>query len=98
MKKLTLFSIALLASVVSFAAQPKRIYAHGLSVTLTENVYTFSFNANETPTAGKLVFYDATSAEKVGEVTLENLVEGKNEVAVAAYSLPGEDGQQLNWS
>ncbi|MBO5405271.1 MAG: hypothetical protein J6A13_04660, partial [Paludibacteraceae bacterium] len=42
--------------------------------------------------------YDATSAEKVGEVTLENLVEGKNEVAVAAYSLPGEDGQQLNWS
>ena len=98
MKKLTLFAIALLASVVSFAAQPKRIYAHGLSVTLAENVYTFSFNANETPTAGKLVFYDATSAEKVGEVTLENLVEGKNEVAVAAYSLPGEDGQQLNWS
>ncbi len=98
MKKLTLFAIALLASVVSFAAQPKRIYAHGLSVTLTEKVYTFSFNANETPTAGKLVFYDATSAEKVGEVTLENLVEGKNEVAVAAYSLPGEDGQQLNWS
>lgn len=98
MKKLTLFAIAFLASVVSFAAQPKRIYAHGLSVTLAENVYTFSFNANETPTAGKLVFYDATSAEKVGEVTLENLVEGKNEVAVAAYSLPGEDGQQLNWS
>lgn len=98
MKKLTLFAIALLASVVSFAAQPKRIYAYGLSVTLTEKVYTFSFNANETPTAGKLVFYDATSAEKVGEVTLENLVEGKNEVAVAAYSLPGEDGQQLNWS
>lgn len=98
MKKLTLFAIAFLASVVSFAAQPKRIYAHGLSVSVAENVYTFSFNANETPTAGKLVFYDATSAEKVGEVTLENLVEGKNEVAVAAYSLPGEDGQQLNWS
>ena len=98
MKKLTLFAIALLASVVSFAAQPKRIYAHGLSVTLTEKVYTFSFNANETPTAGKLVFYDATTTEKVGEITLENLVEGKNEVAVAAYLLPGEDGQQLNWS
>lgn len=98
MKKLTLFAIALLASVVSFAVQPKRIYAYGLSVSVAENVYTFSFNANETPTAGKLVFYDATSAEKVGEVTLENLVEGKNEVAVAAYSLPGEDGQQLNWS
>ena len=98
MKKLTLFAIAFLASVVSFAAQPKRIYAHGLSVTLAENVYTFSFNANETPTAGKLVFYDATSAEKVGEVTLENLVEGKNEVVIAAYSLPGDAGQQLNWS
>lgn len=98
MKKLTLFAIAFLASVVSFAAQPKRIYAHGLSVSVAENVYTFSFNANETPTAGKLVFYDATSAEKVGEVTLENLVEGKNEVVIAAYSLPGDAGQQLNWS
>ena len=98
MKKLTLFAIAFLASVVSFAAQPKRIYAHGLSVTLAENVYTFSFNANETPTAGKLVFYDATSAEKVGEITLENLVLGKNEVVIAAYSLPGDAGQQLNWS
>lgn len=98
MKKLTLFLAAIMMAMLSFAAQPKRIYAHGLSVSVAENVYTFSFNANETPTAGKLVFYDATSAEKVGEVTLENLVEGKNEVAVAAYSLPGEDGQQLNWS
>lgn len=98
MKKLTLFLAAIMMAMLSFAAQPKRIYAYGLSASFAENVYTFSFNANETPTAGKLVFYDATSAEKVGEVTLENLVEGKNEVAVAAYSLPGEDGQQLNWS
>lgn len=98
MKKLTLFLAAIMMAMLSFAAQPKRIYAYGLSASFAENVYTFSFHANETPTAGKLVFYDATSAEKVGEVTLENLVEGKNEVAVAAYSLPGEDGQQLNWS
>ena len=98
MKKLALFAIALLASVVSFAVQPKRIYAYGLSVSVAENVYTFSFNANETPTAGKLVFYDATSSEKVGETALENLVLGKNEVTIAAHQLPGDNGQQLNWA
>lgn len=98
MKKLTLFAIALLASVVSFAAQPKRIYAYGLSASFAENGYTFSFHANETPTAGKLVFYDATSSEKVGETALENLVLGKNEVTIAAHQLPGDNGQQLNWA
>lgn len=98
MKKITLFLAVIMMATLSFAAQPKRIYAYGLSASFAENVYTFSFHANETPTAGKLVFYDATSAEKVGEVTLENLVEGKNEVAVAAYSLPGDNGQQLNWA
>ena len=83
---------------LSFAAQPKRIYAYGLSASFAENVYTFSFHANETPTAGKLVFYDATSSEKVGETALENLVLGKNEVTIAAHQLPGDNGQQLNWA
>ena len=85
-------------ATLSFAAQPKRIYAYGLSASFAENVYTFSFHANETPTAGKLVFYDATSSEKVGETALENLVLGKNEVTIAAHQLPGDNGQQLNWA
>lgn len=85
-------------AMLSFAAQPKRIYAYGLSASFAENVYTFSFHANETPTAGKLVFYDATSSEKVGETALENLVLGKNEVTIAAHQLPGDNGQQLNWA
>ena len=85
-------------TLMSFAAQPKRIYAYDLSVDFAANVYTFSFTANETPTAGEIVFYDVTSKEEVGKVTLENLVLGKNEVALAAYQLPGANGQQLNWA
>lgn len=98
MKKITLFLAAIMMATLSFAAQPKRIYAYGLSASFAENVYTFSFHANETPTAGKLVFYDATSSEKVGETALENLVLGKNEVTIAAHQLPGDNGQQLNWA
>ena len=98
MKKLTLFLVAMTMSLFSFAAQPKRIYAYGLSSTLVDKVYTFSFTANETPTSGKIVFYDATSSELVGEIALTNPVLGKNEVEIAEYSLPGNDGQQLNWA
>ena len=98
MKKLTLFLVAITMSLLSFAAQPKRIYAYGLSSTLEDKVYTFSFTANETPTSGKIIFYDATSSELVGEIALTNPVLGKNEVEIAEYSLPGNDGQQLNWS
>ena len=85
-------------SLFSFAAQPKRIYAYGLSSTLVDKVYTFSFTANETPTSGKIIFYDATSSELVGEIALTNPVLGKNEVEIAEHSLPGNDGQQLNWA
>ncbi|MBO5673333.1 MAG: InlB B-repeat-containing protein [Paludibacteraceae bacterium] len=98
MKKLTLFLVAITMSLFSFAAQPKRIYAYDLSSALVDKVYTFSFTANETPTSGKIIFYDATSSELVGEIALTNPVLGKNEVEIAEYSLPGNDGQQLNWS
>ena len=98
MKKLTLFLVAITMSLLSFAAQPKRIYAYDLSSALVDKVYTFSFTANETPTSGKIIFYDATSSELVGEIALTNPVLGKNEVEIAEYSLPGNDGQQLNWS
>ena len=98
MKKFSLFLVAMTMSLFSFAAQPKRIYAYDLSSTLVDKVYTFSFTANETPTSGKIVFYDATSSELVGEIALTNPVLGKNEVEIAEYSLPGNDGQQLNWA
>ena len=98
MKKILFLLTAMTMTLMSFAAQPKRIYAYDLSVDFAANVYTFSFTANETPTAGEIVFYDVTSKEEVGKVTLENLVLGKNEVALAAYQLPGANGQQLNWA
>lgn len=98
MKKFTLILVAMTMSLFSFAAQPKRIYAYDLSSALVDKVYTFSFTANETPTSGKIIFYDATSSELVGEIALTNPVLGKNEVEIAEYSLPGNDGQQLNWS
>ena len=98
MKKITLFLVAMTMSLLSFAAQPKRIYAYDLSSALVDKVYTFSFTANETPTSGKIIFYDATSSELVGEIALTNPVLGKNEVEIAEYSLPGNDGLQLNWA
>ena len=98
MKKFTLFLVAMTMNLFSFAAQPKRIYAYDLSSALVDKVYTFSFTANETPTSGKIIFYDATSGELVGEIALTNPVLGKNEVEIAEYSLPGNDGQQLNWA
>ena len=98
MKKLTLFLVAMLFSTLSFAAQPKRIYAYGLSATLNGNVYTFSFSANETPTSGRMLFYDATTSELVGEIALTSPVLGVNNVQISVDELPGIHNQQLNWA
>ena len=98
MKKFTLFLFATLFSALSFAAQPKRIYAYGLSATLEGTMYTFSFSANETPTSGRMLFYDATTSELVGEIALTSPVLGVNNVQISVDELPGIHNQQLNWA
>ena len=98
MKKFTLLFIATLFSALSFAAQPKRIYAYGLSASLEGNIYTFSFSANETPTSGRMLFYDATTSELVGEIALTSPVLGVNNVQISVDELPGIHNQQLNWA
>ena len=98
MKKITLLFIATLFSALSFAAQPKRIYAYGLSASLEGNIYTFSFSANETPTSGRMLFYDATTSELVGEIALTSPVLGVNNVQISVDELPGIHNQQLNWA
>ena len=75
------------------------VYAYDLKVTATGDNYTFSFSANEDClTGGKLIFYDAATQEKVGEIALDNVVAGANEKVVAATELPGTAGQKLNWA
>ena len=77
----------------------KSVYAYDLDVAANDGNYTFSFKANEDCfEGGKLIFYDATSGEKVGEVALDNVVAGANEKVIAATELPGTAGQVLNWS
>ena len=98
MKKITLFLFAITMSLFSFAAQPKRIYAYGLSATLEGTMYTFSFSANETPTSGRMLFYDATTSELVGEIALTSPVLGVNNVQISVDELPGIHNQQLNWA
>ena len=98
MKKFTLFLVAITMSLFSFAAQPKRIYAYGLSASLEGNIYTFSFSANETPTSGRMLFYDATTSELVGEIALTSPVLGVNNVQISVDELPGIHNQQLNWA
>ena len=98
MKKLTLFLVAITMSLLSFAAQPKRIYAYNLSATSSGEVYTFSFTANETPISGRILFYDATTGDFVGEKALTDAKLGENQVQISQYDLPGSHDQQLNWA
>ncbi len=74
------------------------VYAYDLDVTATDGNYTFTFKASEDCfNGGKLNFYAATG-EKVGEITLDNVVAGDNEKVVAAADLPGTVGQVLSWA
>ena len=77
------------------AANPARIYAYNLNVTQTGENYTFTFTANETPTSAALVFYDATTGDEVGELSLTGIVKGANEVTFAPVQFPG--GGYMNW-
>ena len=77
----------------------RNVYAYDLGVTSVDENYKFSFKTNEDCyKGGKLIFYDVTTQEQVGEIALDNVVEGANEKVVAATELPGTVGQKLNWS
>ena len=76
----------------------KGIYAYSLKAEGNDDKsYTFTFTANEEPTTAALVFTDATSGELVGEYPV-TAKKGLNTVNVPYASLPGNDGQKMNWA
>ncbi len=73
----------------------KGIYAYGLNVTREADVFTFTFTANDAPTAADLVFFDGET--EVGRIAIDAPVAGANEVKVASMQLPGNEGVYFRW-
>ena len=73
-----------------------RVSAHSLNVTTEPNGdYRFAFVANQAPLEAAVVFYQAGA--EVGTVALTGVVEGANEVVVAATEIPaGAETWALN--
>jgi len=57
-----------------------------------------SFDANDEPTAAKLVFTDAKTNAAVGELPLTGVKAGRNSFDFATDQLPGQLQQELNWA
>ena len=75
------------------------VFAYDLKVTTSDGNYIFTFSVNDDClNGGKLLFFDATTGEAVGEIVLDNVVAGVNEKTVAAADIPGTENQILNWS
>ena len=76
----------------------KGVYAYNLRLAQTGERYTFSFDANDEPTAAKLVFTDAKTNAAVGELPLTGVKAGRNSFDFATDQLPGHLQQELNWA
>lgn len=76
----------------------KGVYAYNLRVAQSGERYTFSFDANDEPTAAKLVFTDAKTNAAVGELPLTGVKAGHNSFDFATDQLPGQLQQELNWA
>lgn len=76
----------------------KGVYAYNLRLAQAGERYTFSFDANDEPTAAKLVFTDAKSGATVGELPLAGVKAGHNSFEFATDQLPGGKQQELNWA
>lgn len=76
----------------------KGVYAYNLRLAQSGERYTFSFDANDEPTAAKLVFTDAKTNAAVGELPLTGVKAGRNSFDFATDQLPGQLQQELNWA
>ena len=91
MKKLTLFAIALLASVVSFAALNP--YAYGLSSSLEGTTLTVNYSLNAPANAVSVVIMDGETEVKT--VTCDGITKGTHSIDVSTLDLP--TGKSLTW-
>ena len=94
MKKITLFAIALLASVVSFAALNP--YAYGLSSKLSadETTLTINYSLNAPATAVSVVIMDGENAVKTIDCN-DKKTKGSHSVDISTIGLPS--GKSLTW-
>ena len=78
---------------------PKGIYAYSLNSTANaDGSYTFQFTSNANSHQASLVFYDNTTQQEVGRVTINNVLEGlENTITLAQSEIPGDINQTLNW-
>ncbi len=73
------------------------IYAYGLQYAVDNNVYTFTFNANDAAAGAFLVFFDEDGNE-LGVIEVPDVVAGLNSVEVEVAALPAAPGQVLTWA
>ena len=95
MKKLTLFAIALLASVVSFAALNP--FAYGLSSKLSadETTLTVNYSLNATATAVSVVILDGETVVKTMDCADKGLTKGAYTVEIPTTDFPKT--KSLTW-
>lgn len=78
---------------------PKGIFAYGLNSTAnSDGSYTFQFTSNANSHDASLVFYDNSTQQEVGRVSINNVQEGvENTITLAQNEIPGDINQTLNW-
>ena len=93
MKKITLFAIALLASVVSFAALNP--YAYGLSSSLSadKTTLTVNYSLNAPATDVSVVILDGETEVKT--ITCDGITKGSHSVEIPTTEFP--TGKKLTW-
>ena len=91
MKKITLFLVAALFSVLSFAALNP--YAYGLSSTLDGTTLTVNYSLNSAATGVSVVILDG--AEEVKTVTCDGKTKGSHSVEISTIGLP--TNKSLTW-
>lgn len=78
----------------------KRISAYDLkqSANSDNSSYTFSFTTNSLPQEASLIFYDASSGEKLDSVAVASPKNGLNSVVVSAADLPFSGDRRIKWA
>ena len=77
----------------------ENVYAYDLKFEESDGCHVFSFLANDfCLDGGRIIFSDAATGEFVGDIVLDHVTAGINEVVVSPDELPGAENQQLRWA
>ncbi len=78
----------------------KRISAYDLkqSANSDNSSYTFCFTTNSQPQEASLIFYDASSGEKLDSIAVASPKNGLNSVVVSAADLPFSGDRRIKWA